>query len=349
MNHTDIATLTRTEFFRTPKIREITLQRTPYQVFSMDELFLALVDAKEDQFLDIHFPIMPEASPEGIPYEDAQNFMKRGPLLMVRRPQTVRDAVPESTGLEGRLEEKKRPLDFRREAFERLKQSNGIPYCGYTWLGLRGGDRIHRVCHPSYDIEGAKLVAWSDLSSSMEDKIEVKEYETTRDVEDKGGKFMLVIPSRSTRSKHPVTLEFVPVGNDSSQYAVVWNLKARHDCMLTTSSFNFRWVGGEFTLDPHISSGYLHEARRKWAHGEKMPLELNPFLVPTQFLVEEVYNKLYYASVVRLPGKRARQLNDAEMNIVLFEVAKRMKYDELFYASGPKLHEYNWLKHRQVA
>ncbi|MBS3160241.1 hypothetical protein J4213_00920 [Candidatus Woesearchaeota archaeon] len=170
--------MSKKEFFKEPGIENILEGKI--NVVKPGSLINVIESLKPNQAFIINYPIIPEKSPQKIPYtslEDEgelwQRFLKRGRCL---------DLNNNKTTLEELIKNGKRPLDMRRKIFDNLKIDE-YEVAAYGYWGIRKNQ--HRRIHLVDCIKGARLFAYSELNKDEKEKIAIRKYDLIKN--DDGG------------------------------------------------------------------------------------------------------------------------------------------------------------------
>lgn len=330
------------EFFREPGIEAILKDKT--RIIKPGSLITVIERLRLNQSFIIDYPVIPEKSPQKIPYTDledegelSQRFLKRGRCL---------DLNNNKTTLEEAICNEKRPLDIRRKLFNNLKIDE-YEVAAYGYWGIR--KRQHRRIHLVDCIKGARLFAYSELNRDEKERIVIRKYELLgKDEEDKvglGADVIMEVPSEQiNKEPYDVTLRSVPVLKNKDKYAIVFDFDADHTCKFRVTRVSGGYTAREQLQDFHIIAAYLefahHEIR---GNSNVIPLEQCPFAMPTQKTVD-FYNKLNRNTAIQYidRGKKVRRaLNRAEKEILLWRFVEKYGHDETFYATR-KLKDYKW-------
>jgi hypothetical protein len=313
-------------FERPTRVKEIVDARS-VKYPSRQELVESVMNLRDEEAVIVTYPIIPRIDGNGI--TDWQRFLKRGTEVYLRPPKTRQEA----------LESRTTPNGILKEAFERLDSDQD--YCGYVWTGYRSKRR--KKVHLVDCLEGAKLFSFSENSSSLENKIEHRDY--TDGNNDHGGTFTFKIPSRSSDSKYSLRLQNVPLVRTVNQYAVWTDLDSEHGCDLKVNDFSFRRATKEDVFCAHEIAAYLTLVKEEYHHSGRVML--SPFFVPTESTVN-FWNHLRNNTMVQESkqyGQKIRNvkrpLNRAEIEILLWDyVASHMKDATTF--TRRKLKDYEW-------
>ena len=297
------------------------------------------LDPKKEAIV-VNFPIIPGGYGSYPFFEDWMNFLKRGPVVNLRVPDSRSESIENKIG----------PTRLRIDAVERMNPAEA--YAGYVWdtQRSRSKNKVHLVdC-----IKGAKLLAFG----KKQGKIKVKPYTDVWNVKDFGGIFEVEVPSRSGKDPHTVVLRSVPLPRTNEQFAVWTDLNSRHGCDLSVhDAITFSRRIPEYTFCPHEIAAYLavadyiyHESKAKYGAGR---LILIPFAMPTQLTVD-FYNKTRNNMMIEEKKKInkklrlvKRPLNKAEQERLLwaFTAVKKDEKGRLHrptWFTKKKLVDYNW-------
>ena len=258
-------------------------------------------------------------------FEDAPNFLKRGPQVNLSEPISLREAISKKLG----------PTKLRIGAFDELEPEK--VYSAYSWRGIRTGQkrRVHLVdC-----LEGAKLFAFSEQSRLLQDRITMRDYKDARGVDIQGGVFTFDVPSRTRDFRYGLRLHSVPLPGNPNEYAQWFDLAAVHACEDMVNRFSFRYGSKEENFCGHVMAAYLHLSKR--VQRETRRIILQPFALPTELTVE-IFKKLQNQVVIKdNRSKKRRPLNNAEIEIMLWELIARKKNKATFFARR-RIQDYKW-------
>jgi len=326
--------MNRTEFFQRPeRVKEIIGEKTVYEVNPLNaNEKKTLVDKIENlgknEAVLLHGTIV---SPQ---YESEDRFLKRGSQANLKRYRTIEEAVNDAT-----------PMWKLRQ--ERFNQTNPeIDYCGYGWWGIK--KREYKKVHLVDCVKGAKLLAYSLMSKKPEDQIKVRRYDGHSMARKKGGKYLVEVPSMTKEMKYLVNLEYVPLTRLKNKYSIIFDLSTRHGCeAFIANTFDYRYATSSVSFCPHIIAAYHKFAKEEWDMGNKTPMEVNPFALPSKKTVD-FYNKLESQVMVQdsyeKDGKnltKKRPLNKAEKEILLWKYAAKHGAMESFFTKD-NLKTYSW-------
>ncbi|MBW3011551.1 hypothetical protein KY311_00020 [Candidatus Woesearchaeota archaeon] len=318
----------RQDYFQRPElVRQIIGERTVYTP-AKESLVDAIEGLKKNEAVVIDYALVPEQ------YRDETHFLKRGDQVNLKRYETIDDAINDA-----------KPMwRLRKEAFQNIGDKE---YCGYGFWGIR--KREHKKVHLVDCIKGAKLLAFSIKSDKQKDQINVRKYEAAYAGKQRGGKYLVEVPSMTEDKKYLVDLENVPFTRKRNKYSIIFDLSTRHGCeAFIANAFHYRYSGSELAFCPHVIAAYHKLAKEEWEKGNKTPMEVNPFAIPTKDTVD-FYNKLTSQVMVKESYKddegkertKKRPLNKAEKEILLWKrVAKKGAMATFFSTS--KIDTYEW-------
>lgn len=313
------------EFFARPSVGDITRDKT--RVRYSGNLAVCIEKLKQEEYIELDYGLVPSI------YEDWQNFLKRGPKVQLIKYFSRENAIQDRI-----------PFYIQRERrFESL--DNKLEYAGYGWWGIRERRRFSSVFLTSC-IDGAKLFIFAENNGKKQNKIEILSYKDVKDVEQHGGKYILKVPSRSTRPKYHVALENIPIGK-RDDYPNIYDLSYEHTCPSLVADITFRYTVPGKAFCPHVIAAYMKGAQYNFRNGNRAVMLLNPFAVVHQSQVD-FDRKVRENVVVKLEGRPRRRLNMAEREILNWERVKlygnpRFGKHYTFYAPGKeKLQGYDW-------
>ena len=289
---------------------------------------------------DDSFPLVPRGY--GFRYKDSKNFLKRGPFIVLPQPESMREA----------LEEKICLTKLRIESFDRLHQeADGRfkAFAGYSWYGFR--DRRRRMVRFHDILEGIELFRFSESSSRLEDKINIRNiYHLDEEQIKKGGATAVVeVPRRSSKGKYKIKLVSLPlpIKKQPLLYGVEFNFSTEGHEQCGSKFYDdltFRDVQSPIVFCPHEIAAYLEVSRA--ISKEKNVMMLQPFALATEFTYR-VWNSLLNQVMVeeikedkrRLRQFRRRVLDEAEISIALSWLVQKHGYQKTFF-TRKKLKDY---------
>lgn len=278
--------------------------------------------------------------------EASRKCFKHGDLIALSQPKTREDAY----------NCKDIPLAIRARDFDKLKdiREEEINFVGYSWYPVQGRDRRKRVVPFVFSPEAVRILGYAE---NLAGGIALEPYVDSRRVKREGGVVVCSVPSRTR--KHPrykVKLVHVPVEGVTERRAIVWGLRADYDNGESPEHKNYnirytwetsREASDVFTFYPHEIAAYIKFAGESWKGHNLVPMEMNPFGLPSR-KEAEFYKKLCNNVIVfdpTLGGKKLRKLHLDEKCILLGRSVKVLGHDKSFYWDPPrdgKLKDYDW-------
>ncbi len=332
-------------FYRPQTVGEILEGRTATRSGASD-LVGKIEGLKEDEALVVTEPIIPGGYGRYPLFEDPQNFLKRGELVRLRTPQSIREAVEQKAG----------PARLRIDAFENLSEDRA--YCGFSWTGLRDGRK--RIVHLDDVILGTKLFVYSSTARPKDDRIEIRGYDNHHRVRDVGAVFICSVPSRSQEFSdrpHYVKLSGVPSPRHYLQYATWFDLEGEHLCRKKANwEITYRFVQNPVVFCPHEIAAFLAISKMYCGQTGRMPL--TPFPLPTEMtvafwrkLTEQVVcevdmldnNKNTRLRKDGTPRRKKRPTNFADRERLLWQLVARHGHKATLFAKGKKFRDYKWV------
>jgi len=323
--------MNRIEFFERPeRVKDIIGEKTVYEVDASEKNTLAdkIENLGKNDAILLHGSIV---SPQ---YGTEDKFMKRGPQANLKRYRTIEEAVNDAAPM----------WKLRKERFGQTNKD--IDYCCYGWWGIK--KREYKKVHLVDCIKGAKLLAHSLMSKKPEDQITIRRYDGHSKARKKGGKYLIEVPSMTKEMKYLVNLEYVPLTRLRNKYSIIFDLSTRHGCeAFIANTFDYRYATSSIGFCPHIIAAYHKFAKEEWDSGNKTPMEVNPFAIPSKSTVD-FYNKLENQVMVQesyeKDGKqltKKRPLNKAEKEILLWKIVAKKGAMKTFFTRD-SLKTYSW-------
>ncbi|RME77632.1 hypothetical protein D6774_03785 [Candidatus Woesearchaeota archaeon] len=257
----------------------------------------------------------------------ANKFKKHARTVRLRRYRSDQEA----------RQDQKTPVLLREEAFNAIKDPF---FCGYSYKA-RGLDQRTVIVSLDQCVAGALLYIYDARLGNQD----ITFYAQSKRVEREGCDVVVSIPSR--RKKHPrYTISFhqVPFSDTEQKYALWQKMRWDH----TNEHQRYRELRKKFSWQKECST-YIPATAQPIAAYLKIinaavneqknivPLQMNPFAIPTQRTVD-VYLKMYNNLLIRDEGG-LRKPNQAESEIILWELVRQQGHDKTFYAKK-KLVEY---------
>ncbi|USN46004.1 MAG: hypothetical protein H6502_02610 [Candidatus Woesearchaeota archaeon] len=238
------------------------------------------------------------------------------------------------------------PVEQRVEKFSRISAWRQQYFRGYAFRSAHPGDQIPRVITLVSCVKGAKLFTYGVLQPLAGLEV-IAALDDAAMVEEEGAVVKVMVPSRNAhRGRYTVQLNSVPVVDSSHKQVVASSLSVDHDCEEKKNHIRFVYahsgrLSKELFLCPHTIAAYYatmafyaHPAKRSvreqtlsvFDHENHVPLQMNPFVIPTQFAVS-FYEFLDHNCVIEheQPGGSHvyRHLNDGEKEAILWTLVKR--------------------------
>ncbi|MFH1327119.1 MAG: hypothetical protein ABIH59_03260 [archaeon] len=266
-------------------------------------------------------------------YYSWQNFLKRGPLVDLRAPRTIKESI----------ESQASSVKLRRKAFDRLSDLEVADRikAGYAWTSLRRG-LVKNMVTLDDCLKGAELYSFCQGSRDIRDKIEIiGRYHI---IGEKSEVVKFKVPSMSENKKYEVTLASVPLVRTKERYAVWRDLRSKHTCKIKENDFSFRYQVHDVWC-PHEIAAYLSLAKR--VADETGKIMMMPFALATESQLnfwKKLYNSCIREVVSVEKGKlrrRTRPLNKAEIEGALWLRIGETSHDETCWARK-KIQDYLW-------
>ncbi len=347
-------------FFQEPAKAQLK-KRNP--VVSEGNITEELADISVNDYLVVELEKTPLLKPAF--QDEPVKFVKHGPSVVLKQPGTIEQAV--SAALEG-----VRPLDFREQAYESVKENSTI-YANYTFYPLIGGERgLRRVVSPLKLVEGARIFFYSEelrrnLGLDNEDKFEfydnikipgifLRPYDDAKGIKKDGAQILSRIPSYdSGRSRYEGVWKSIPVVNSSRKLAIALGFNSDHTCKYK----RFRQICYPYEFSPETSKISLickHDAAFQYAvidyywniRDELTPIEMNALALPSQLLVKvfkRTLDSLLIFDDSIIARDKLRKANDGEKQAILDNAIKLYGYKQTLYSTRKKdgrLGEYDW-------
>jgi len=302
-----------TFFYRPTTVRDVTAGRT---VLEPDRHTLVDVidklDPRQEAILVRDYTIVPTVSEQGIPYTHGQNFLKRGPKVHLAQPRSMEDARQKCLSA----------LISRAYALNNLDPHRF--YSGVSWRSLR--TRQRKEFHLVDILEGARIFAFAHQSSDTDDKLRIKIYTKTPNLQQQGGTFEVEVPSRSQEGRYSLTLHHVPLSRrDSFHRYSLWRElsgsghgggftangeKRKRVCSKTYDPVTFRDASRAEVYCPHEVAAFLHISQR--VRETTGGVIRQPFPLPTQFIVDRY---LTLKNNVLITGKKRSKITQKEYRV----------------------------------
>jgi len=288
--------------FKAPGVKDIRAGKARKTV---NDYGARTIDGLEyDEYLEIrsNFSILPEG------YRNARHFLKKGPQLDVRVPDTMEACKKEKKGISARIREGLKRAPCNRK------------YRGYGWSEIDSGQH--------------KIFALTDIITGLELFAAVRQCLTNEEisVNDYGQRCAATVPSKSGGESHLVDFVGMPTETSDNVFADGVNMKMHCDCKANVyhGALNTKYKQGENRVCDHLAAGYFAVAKEKLA--EKRPrIQQNPIPVPKCRLLQ--FNDKLTNNVIkrRFADGRADTLSETEREILLWEYVQFKGPDKCFW------------------
>ncbi len=271
-------------------------------------------------------------------YESPRKFMKHGTDVKLHRFSSLEDV----------LEKRLTPVQIREIAFNKIYN---IPYCGYSIKPFAGTDQRTRKVSLVECVEAAKLYKYSN-PSEKKSSIIIKPYDDARRVAKDGAEIIAIVPSRTeNQDRHKFKFSSVPVTDNNDKYGIAYNISTDHSC--SSKRFNIRYKFKDdkessrvFNFCAHEIAAYMSIIDHYWNNDKNIiPLQMSQFAIPTQKTVD-YYDKLCNNALIQTSyDVKPRKLNNAEKEILLWNLVYKEKHDATFFSRKGRdkdLREYRW-------
>ena len=320
------------KFFSEPTKAEI----KKLNLTSADSNLVEIIENLEgNQGLIIETRLVPES------YQNPRKFLKHGPEVKIPRIHRLEDgSVPV-------------PVKLREETFNKIPKK---AIAKYSTKPFFGPDLKTRNFFLDQSLEGARILSYSHHAfphqSGDDCLIEVHPYDIAETIAIEGATVPVVVPSRRKNvPKYEFNLISVPVINNENKFAIVNSLSTEgYGEKAKQYSFAYKYL--EDKESSHQYNWYAHGIAAYWKvaeiywerHKNIIPLEMNPFAIPTQFTVDfykNLINKVLMRDESIIARDRLRKPNKADINIMLWGLVNKHGHDKTFFATE-KLRNYNW-------
>lgn len=274
-------------------------------------------------------------------YENAKKFQKHGPDIKIPRIHVLEDgSIPV-------------PIRLREQVFDSTPNK---AIAKYSTKPFGGTDLRTRNVFLDQCVEATRITAFSHHAFPKQSEdvclIQLHPYDTSRKVAEEGATVPVKVPSRRKNvPAYEFNLISVPVINNENKFAIINSLASQgYGAKVKQYSFGFNYLedkesSNHFNWYAHEIAAYWKIAELYWTRNKNIiPLEMNPFAMPTQFTVD-FYKNLISRVLIRDESSSAkdnlRKLNKAEINIMLWGLVHKYGHDKTFFATE-KLRDYNW-------
>lgn len=274
-------------------------------------------------------------------YENARKFLKHGPDIKIPRIHSLEDgSIPV-------------PVRLREETFNKTPCRAFAKYSTKPFIGtdLRTRNIFLDQCLEAERITTNSYHAFPKQSDDV-CLIDVHPYDIAKRVAKEGATIPVrVLSRRKNVPAYEFNLISVPVINNENKFAIVNSLASQgYGAKAKQYSFGYNYLEDKessnyFNWYAHEIAAYWKIAELYWSRDKNIiPLEMNPFAMPTQFTVN-FYKNLISRVLIRDESMETkdnlRKLNKAEINIMLWGLVHKYGHDKTFFATE-KLRDYDW-------
>lgn len=265
--------------------------------------------------------------PARISSEDSlqRKFLKHGPEILLERVYSIENSFELGS-----------PNELCKLAFE--ADWKRIP-CSYSFKPYWGLDRKKRRVTLTDCFLGAKLYAFSENNS--EDKIKINIYDDSLRTAKEGAKVFLEVPSTTYDSpSYKFSFDFIPSTNNNLKNKIWQQVSSNHFCeykYFKGLKYNFLSsredsVTNDFCF--HEVAGYFKIIDEFFKKGNKIPFEMNPFVIPRKSTVNfnlALENNVLIFDETSGEKNGLRKPKIADKEILNWERVRKNKYDDLFF------------------
>lgn len=316
--------MTKKAFFEQRTQGEISDLEKGYCTANLDSFVNRLTSTAQDERVVFKGDIVPKN------YKGANKFKKHANEVKLKRTRNEQNLIANA----------RTPVQLRHEAFSKITN----PYhCGYSYKGT-GLDKRSVVVSLDQCVAGALLFMYDQkLLANHTPTI----YGDSRRAGVEGADCIVSIASRT--KKHPrygVTFYQVPIKDDPAKFALWqkmrWKETSKHQQYrsMRRKYFEQQESSSYIPVVAHAIAAYHKIVSHEWANSKNIiPLQMNPFAIPTQKTVD-VYQRIQNNVLVRTKEGVLRKPNQAESEIMLWELVNQEGHDATFYATK-KLVDYS--------
>lgn len=314
--------MNKSQFFHKPNAIEITKGKRLIETDSYNlEEILEIIESLEnndDYFLRIKSDLLPFKIPK--------KSTRHGKELRINMPETIK----------GHQNSNRSPFAYIFKSMSRIR--NPYLFC-YSYRPLKSNDRIPRKISLVNCVDGAQLYAYTQKYSTG---FKMEEFSEARRVENEGAQIEVSIPSREPKvEKYLFKFISFPIIDNENKYAIIYSLRTEgHNCkdkLITNISFEKRDSSKDsdfIAFCDHEIAGFLCLTEHYWKNGNKIPMQMSPFVIPTNKIIrlnKIVNNKVVIEKLDK--NKKAKDYALTEQHRELVFWAAIQKYDpyETFY------------------
>lgn len=273
-------------------------------------------------------------------WESAEKFMKHGTEIKIKR----------YTSLDEALEERKTPVQLRKEVFDKVSRK---AFCSYSIKPFIGSDLRKRRFFLHDCVEGARIYGYSnrEIKGCPNIKIE-KVYDCANRVAKEGAEIQVSVPSRTNgASSYKIGFMSVPIIDNNYKWGIANNLLTNHSCKEKYYYIKFPFINSsesarEFRFCAHEIAGYLKIIEYFWNDKKNIiPWQMSQIAIPSQLTANYYMNALNNCLIQTSKDKKLRRLNRAELGIMLGGLIYKLKYDATFFYNPIRdgaLRNYKW-------
>ena len=253
------------------------------------------------------------------------------------------------------LDYQKYKTPFEARDYELNHLDNSKIYTHLSFTPLKGKDRRKRIITPIAGLEAARIIyhSYHTYRKQAEDLsfIEIKPYDETRRAGIDGITATAKVPSRTIcRILYKFNLTSIPVIDNKNKLVIASSIGSTHECEEKQFLFGYAKEEDEeefnvLYLDEHDQAAFWKLAKYYWEEEKNIvPLEMSPFLFPTQFAINiylDTLNKVLIRDEREQNKDKLRKPDKLEKNILLFEAIKEYGHRKIFYGKE-KLNLVDW-------
>lgn len=319
--------MTKKEFFKETSLAEIRSKKfVPFETPECNWENLEDI-AGTDYFTILWAPISGNK-------DDQDKFLRHGDKLNLKREYTKENAF------KGEM-----PSKLIQRAFDKI----GHIYSGYTIKPYWETDKRLRVIPLTSCVNAGKIF------SSMPEEIKITPYANSKRVDMDGARILAKVPS-TTIEEPDYTFEFnsVPIKNNANKNSLWRQISSDHTCGHSRhqeTGYNLVESGKAYNYKffcQHEIAAYFAAIEHFVKEGNRIPLEMNPFVIPTlrtaRFNVALENNVLLEDNTI-VGEDKLRKPKLADKEIFNWMRVYYLGWDETFNAKNSrdgKLRDYKW-------
>lgn len=313
-------------FFKTPTAAQIL--KKPRIYHESNEIVDNIINLKEKEALIITRPLIP------LKFQDSRKFLKHGDELRIHNYNTLEEAIicdilPST--LRGTIISKTKPR----------------PLSGLTFRPLVGRDKLKRKFNLVDILEGTKIYCYAQDNKKGAPSINVIPYADAEGVVRDGALVVLKVPSRTAKaSRYKFSFEGVPVSRNSRKHGLAYSIASNHQCEDKRYYIRYKYASDKeasriVKFCAHDIAGYFALVDHFKSKGNKVPMHMNVFPLPTKLTVR-LYDNINHNCLIQTKNDETpRKLNVGEKVILLDFALFNLGYKKTFFATS-KLKNYNW-------